>query len=531
MIKKYIKLAYLLPLAFAAVSCDDYLDEMPDNRAEVDTSEKIEKLLVSAYPENSYILCTELASDNVDDYSASNPEYERIHEELYNWKEVSEDDNESPKSVWSALYGAIANANQALQAINDLGNPESTLASRGEALLCRAYAHFLLVNMFSQAYSAQHSTSDLGIPFMTAPEIELNPKYERGTVAEVYELIDKDLQEGLPLINDAIYDVPKYHFNQKAAYTFAARFYLFYQKWDKAIEYASKALGSAPQELLRDVSYIASLPANGQVRPEAYNSSSLKCNFLLQTGYSALGLVFGPYYVCSRYNHGNMIANMETFNFAPWGSYDTSTYNYRRMYKLYPNIYAGTNLDKTLVMSSPYLFEYTDPVAGIGYYRTVYCPLTAEEALITRAEAYVMKEMYTEALADINTWTSNVLNTNYIDNNLTDEEIQAWAKNLPYHQFDAPSPKKHLNPDFMTIEEGSKQESYIHAVLYIRRQELLHKGMRFFDIKRWGIEIARRTVDGLNVVSVDDTLKVRDNRCAMQLPSDVIAAGMTPNPR
>ena len=42
-----------LSLAFALTSCNEWLDVMPDNRAEVDSAEKVEKLLVSAYPENA----------------------------------------------------------------------------------------------------------------------------------------------------------------------------------------------------------------------------------------------------------------------------------------------------------------------------------------------------------------------------------------------------------------------------------------------------------------------------------------------
>ena len=83
----------------------------------------------------------------------------------------------------------------------------------------------------------------------------------------------------------------------------------------------------------------------------------------------------------------------------------------------------------------------------------------------------------------------------------------------------------------MEIVEGSEQESFIHCLLFMRRNEFIHEGMRWFDIKRYGIEISRRLVRGIDVISVDDVLKVRDNRRAMQLPDDVITAGITPNPR
>lgn len=55
--KKRNILLTLLAVAgmLTATSCKDYLDEMPDNRAELDSESKIISLLVSAYPENDYI--------------------------------------------------------------------------------------------------------------------------------------------------------------------------------------------------------------------------------------------------------------------------------------------------------------------------------------------------------------------------------------------------------------------------------------------------------------------------------------------
>ena len=121
-------------------------------------------------------------------------------------------------------------------------SPESTNASKGEALVARAYAHFSLVNLFCKPYNPTTSASDLGIPYMLASETELDGRYSRGTVAQVYAQIDADLTAGLPLINDSNYEMPKYHFNKKAAYAFAARFYLYYQQWQKALDAANVVL-------------------------------------------------------------------------------------------------------------------------------------------------------------------------------------------------------------------------------------------------------------------------------------------------
>ena len=166
----------------------------------------------------------------------------------------------------------------------------------GEALLCRAYAHFMLVNIFSLNYNSATADKDLGIPYMYDSGSKIGSVKDRGTVAEVYACIDKDIQEALPLIGDSHLTIPKYHFNTKAAYAFATRFYLYYEKWDKAIEYANKCLGGNPKSLLCDWAAMTSTVAS-QIQPRAqhYVSSDLNCNLKQSTGYSNTGIAIGNY--------------------------------------------------------------------------------------------------------------------------------------------------------------------------------------------------------------------------------------------
>lgn len=56
--KKNILLCIALG-AFALSSCDSFLDKLPDDRAEIDTKEKIKNLLVDAYPTNSNVMIME----------------------------------------------------------------------------------------------------------------------------------------------------------------------------------------------------------------------------------------------------------------------------------------------------------------------------------------------------------------------------------------------------------------------------------------------------------------------------------------
>ncbi|MCA1744920.1 MAG: RagB/SusD family nutrient uptake outer membrane protein [Bacteroidales bacterium] len=516
---KRIKILYFIMLGILAFSCDDFLDETPDNRAEVDSQIKIRKLLVSAYSESNYALACELSSDNIEDTGESNPNTVRILEQMANWEDVTEVDNDDLKSVWESAYLAIANSNEALAAISDLGE-ENLLAEKGEALITRAYSHFILVNVFCKHYNATTSGTDLGIPYIETSETTLNPNYERGTVKEVYEKINADIEAALPLISDQIYEVAAYHFNQKAAYAFAARFNLYYENWEKAISYATKVLTTNPSARLRDWVALGNLPQTPSAVTNAYINDP--ANLLAVASSSGLGLYFGAYFMGSRFNHSDKVALEQTLNAPmPWapngvvGGY----------YNFSPFVYSGANLDKTLFYKIPYLFEYTDPVANIGLQKTVMIPFTTDETLLVRAEAEIMLHKNAEALADLNAWTRNF----YIGPETTLEEINSFYDGLAYSTEDTPTQKKALSPGF-SVAEGI-QENLIHYVLHCRRILTLHEGLRWFDVKRYGIEVPRYQIQSSGAVKVLDVLKKDDPRRALQLPQDVISAGVEANPR
>jgi hypothetical protein len=54
---------------------------------------------------------------------------------------------------------------------------------------------------------------------------------------------------------------------------------------------------------------------------------------------------------------------------------------------------------------------------------------------------------------------------------------------------------------------------------------------RWFDVKRYGIEIYRRAIKNNKLNEIIDTMKKDDPRRAIQLPQSVIAAGVEANKR
>ncbi|MBR1576251.1 MAG: RagB/SusD family nutrient uptake outer membrane protein [Bacteroidales bacterium] len=523
---------YLIPLlALSVTSCEKYLDKMPDSRTDVDTEDKVVALLTSAYPTTDHILVTELLSDNVDMVLADNPYTDRFVDQIYAWEDPTETDNEGNENIWLSYNWMVETANTALRAINELGGPhdEKLRQATAEALLCRAYANFMLVNLYCLHYNPKTADQDMGIPILLEPEEYLIPNYDRGTVKQVYEQIDADIQAALPMVGDNNYTAPKYHFNQQAAYAFATRFYLYYEQPEKAIYYADRCLGNNPAAMLRDCEASANMTRTYEAVTQHYVDASLNCNLLLATAYSVLGMYYGPYYLYTKYTNTEYLTYSETFYGVKGELFGGSG--------LYggPMVYEASNINRWVIWKLPYLFEYTDAVLGIGYRRTVYPIFTADEVLLDRAEAYVLTEQYDKALSDIITWSDNVRNGRI--GVLTTRMIQSYySEELPYAYEDETgmesSAKKHLHPAFDIGPEGGLKESMIHHVLQCRRIETMQLGRRWFDIKRYGIEVVRRECNLAGVpVKWLDKLTVDDPRRALQFPDKAIKAGLTPNPR
>lgn len=534
------KVLLLIPFAAVLSSCNEYLDVQPDNRAALDTEEKITDLLVSAYPESTYFMLAELYSDNTDRNEKGNSytAFSTYQEQAASWKEITDISQDTPYAIWEHYYKAIAAANNVIIAIDKLGNPSRLNAQRGEALLCRAYCHFVLGNLFCMAYSPKTCNKELGITYITKAESEVSPVYERGTVAELYRHIAADIEEGVPLIDDNLHTVKKFHFNTKAACAFAARFYLYYMQddlsnLDKSIAYATRVLGDRPAEQLRDWQALGRISTNDGQRGNAFVDAADKANLLLLSTASYWQWIYGPTGVGMRYTHNDLIAETETVKSRGfWGSNNN----------FYFDVTTSAVGPKVLMYKLPQFFSYTDITKGIGYPKMLMPVLTTDACILDRAEAYALKGDFVKSMQDLTTWmhafttTAGNVDATMLSNTYGPYSgsgsfggISTSSTGMNYYTPTEPTPKKRLNPDF-TVASGT-QEDLIHAILHARRVTCIHEGLRWFDVKRYGIEIYRRNIKDESYITVYDTMTKDDPRRAIQLPSHVIKAGIKPNPR
>lgn len=519
---KKINILFIALCALALTSsCNDYLDKLPDDRAEVNTADKVKSLLVSAYPNQSPDFLLEMSSDNVLD-NGSQYTAQPNQDKMYRWEDVETQGNDDPRTIWSSVYTAVGTANQALAAVNTLTSSDETNGMKAEALLCRAYGMFQLANTFCMAWNPDHADDYLGLPYPKVPDVSVN---ERGTLKELYANINADIEEALPLLNDAHLTVPKYHFNTKAAYAFAARFNLYYMNYDKAIEYASKVLGSNPSSILRDVASYGSLAGAADIS-NAYMRSGENANLMLVTAVSLAGRApWSSSY--GRYAQARAIVTYETFwAKMPWGSgsQNNALYESRLLYGNNQHIYYPKMVEQ---------FEITDKVNNTGYPHIVDAVFTTDETLLVRAEAYALKNNVSAALADMNAWIGNHCKAKAgtaTRPTLTEESVNTFFNALTEVPATITSDlqrgvKKPLHPQGFTVAAGT-QTNLIYCILQMRRIETWQQGLRFIDLKRYGIEFSHN-LSG----EPTRTFKAGDLRGAIQLPTDVTEAGLAVNPR
>ena len=548
----YNKVLTLALATLALTACtDSFLDKDPDDRTEIDSPDKVIELFAASYPDANYGWVCELSSDNVMDLNSQHlpasaaakqelthynlPSSGRQDDEMFRFEPVkSSTSSDTPAAIWTSFYGSINAANEGLAALDRLEKegyvPDNKFkAARAEGLLIRAYDHFILVNCFSQAYKNDElSKKDIGVPYITEPITIVDGHYDRSNVTDTYKKIQADLEEGLKNISDVNYEKPKWHFNTAAAHAFAARFYLFSHNWAKVVEHADLVLGTSNEVLLNrmfdysaldDLYYLSDF-ANVWQSPYIYS------NIMLMDTYSTIQRK-----CTSRYGQGSLVARAVFYHRSPMWE-NSGSYWPVNITMLVAG-FGGNGYGSYYPAWISEQFEYSDKVAGIGYAHTIRREFTYAELLLERAEAKIMLGDLEGAEEDLITFRAGMVKfspktkDNYTGfmNPLTHEMIMGWfAKktNSNYNCFDDWNFVSNMSPDYVIPAEAVP---YMNALNYFRRYETNFTGMRFFDLKRWGMEYSHEY--GLdNVVYY---MKWDDPRRALEVPEDAIASGLEPS--
>jgi len=374
-----------------------------------------------------------------------------------------------------------------LQAIETENLGPAALPYKGEALMCRAYAHYMLLNLFAKAYQIGGANNTPGIPYVEKPETKVIEQYERGTVASTYEKIVRDFEEGIKLLSFAAYKIPKYHFTPAAGHAFGARLYLSLGQWQKVVDHATLTVaGNDFVSNLRPISTGIRTWTTEEHRTN-YMGSGQKYNLLLIGTYSTYARSTSP-----RHGYGAKLVRMFSgaFNLTGKGlanqilSYGVPNYT---TYKFKEN------------------FFYTTPSTGFPY--LTIAALTVDEALMNRAEAYAELGQTANALKDLTDFYSvRVTGFNPATDAITTAKIAAFYPSVP------------------------EKEALITAILDAKKSQFLQEGIRWFDLMRKNMTVVHNHIDA-NGNETFTELKPDDPRRLFQLPVEVKLSGIELNPR
>jgi len=303
----------------------------------------------------------------------------------------------------------------------------------------------------------------------------------------VYDYIEEDLKDGLKIVDGSFYaNSGKYHFTKNAALAFASRFYLYKRDYANCIKYSSELLGGNPASFVKDIPALLAKKINTEDYIRLYHAPGDDSNLLLI----------------------RQITNFHIPSLAYWPTrplysaiYENNPYNLVDQ-RQDPAWVAGTN--GLAATKYEFLFERSSLTSNVGLNYTIFLGFRGEEVLLNRAECYALKSQVSNALADLQL----LVNKRYRDDN--------------------------DNPPTLTIQMlrnyyggGNDPLATLYYVLDERQKEFMHEGLRWFDIKRYEIEVTHDKEDGST-----ETLKSNDKRKVIQIPQAAIdVGGLEPNPR
>lgn len=248
--------AALLPLMLLGSSCNDWLDVKPQSQVESDdlfTAEKgFEDALIACYIKmNSTNLYGQNLSMTFIEYLAQHWDFSsgngQTESKIKNFEYTIEDAESTIRSIYSAMYNVIVQANGVLENLETHGDVFETEGMRemieAEALSVRAFCHFDILRMFGQL--PQNATVQVQLPYAKDVTTAMIPYY---SYDQFVDLIFEDLNvaqallaECDPVLNytfddldnlnadleDTFMGYRRFRFNYWAVEALKARIYLY----------------------------------------------------------------------------------------------------------------------------------------------------------------------------------------------------------------------------------------------------------------------------------------------------------------
>ena len=473
-IKTYI-LSGILTLSLS--SC---LDKYPEDSIRMDEAvnkvEDVDKLVIGIYDsfKSSALYSGNLTilPDLQADFVFCVKGYSNAYGDIYRWKDIKAT-NTDIESVYADLYDVINRCNFLLDnvdkvkaATTDDKQLDKLEQYEGEAYFARALAYSELIKCFCKAYdSDEQAEKELGV--VLTEHYKGGEVQKRATLKESYEFVLSDLDKATEYLKvgddftGSLYN--EIYFNEYTCHALRARVSLYMHKYDDAIKYATKVIGSKFYTLEKASSNTYSNQVKDYKYIWAYGDSReaiWKVGFTVNSYGGALGTIFDNY---------NYVSYRPDYVPETWviNSFDS---NDLRAEAIFTTRTTGYEHGLQWPLLSKYFGDATFLSNNILHVHQPMVFRLAEQYLI-RAEAYAMKKDYTKAGKDIST--------------LRTARYSSYGGNTSLSESNA-----------LTVIESE------------RVKELYMEGFRLNDLKRWHKGFSRKVSDQPAANFVQSSLKV-----------------------
>ncbi|MCQ2138009.1 MAG: RagB/SusD family nutrient uptake outer membrane protein [Bacteroidales bacterium] len=166
-------------------------------------------------------------------------------------------------NIWNFFYTLISNANYILANVDENGTPhlegdqDYANYALGQAYAIRAFCYMYLVQCYQQNDPAKP-----GVPLYTEPTVAGSMGKGRGTVQDVYDQANKDIDMAIELLEkSSIEQLHPSHISKYVAYGLKARHALVQHDYATAQTFAEKAMAGAQIASFSDIEHVNSVAA------------------------------------------------------------------------------------------------------------------------------------------------------------------------------------------------------------------------------------------------------------------------------
>lgn len=226
-------------------ACDGFLDVVPKGKNTLNSLEDLETLLNDDFAQNWGIYDDLLLITN-EMYPAKTPAF-YINEGkglIYGYMTYDESVDRvsltDGNRLYSQTYQKITTYNVLISKIDNVpGGAVRKQRLVAEAKTLRAWCHWILVNVFAQAYTPAQAASLGGIPYVR--DVNFEKKNEKLSLEKVYERLLEDLsEENLKLLPDQSQNIQRV--GKAFGYAVKAKVLLSMQNYPEALRAARKSL-------------------------------------------------------------------------------------------------------------------------------------------------------------------------------------------------------------------------------------------------------------------------------------------------